>query len=356
MDTLTHSLVGALTARALPTGRNNPIGIARWTWAGAIAGAFPDIDFLTQFIDPLRYLAEWHRGPTHSLVLLPFWTLMLALALGWTWRRQGAQWQTLLLVCGAALAAHIAADVITSYGTLVFWPLSDYRAATATTFIIDPWFTLIVIVGLTLAIRHQSRRVAALGLAVLLLYVGLEFGLQHRAENLAAEQARAMSLRDAKVQALAQPISPFRWKLVIRQPDRYHEALVDLAGLQLTLPGDPDSWWQVLTRAYPPPDGLSWRTFLLPESPAQPGWAREAWRSPALAPYRRFALLPVVYDLDNGPERRCVRFVDRRFELPGLKPPFVIAACTAGGGKIEEPALRLYPNQPMPILDQGASG
>lgn len=356
MDTLTHSLVGALTARALPAGRNNPIGIARWTWAGAIAGAFPDIDFLTRFIDPLRYLAEWHRGPTHSLVLLPFWTLMLALALGWSWRRQGAHWQMLLLVCGAALAAHIAADVITSYGTLIFWPLSDYRAATATTFIIDPWFTLIVVVGLILAIRRQSARTAGLGLAVLLLYVGVEFVLQQRAESLAVEQARTMGLRDAKVQALAQPISPFRWKLVIGQADRYHEALVDLAGLPLTLPGESDSWWQMLNRAYLPPERLSWQTFLFPDSPAQPRWVKETWRSPPLALYRRFALLPVVYDIDTGHQRRCVRFVDRRFGLPGLKPPFVVAGCSAGSGQTDASTLRLYPNQPMQGPDHRTSG
>jgi inner membrane protein len=38
---------------------------------GGIAAAFPDVDFIGFLIDPLRFLAYWHQGPTHSLLLLP---------------------------------------------------------------------------------------------------------------------------------------------------------------------------------------------------------------------------------------------------------------------------------------------
>ena len=47
-----------------------------------------------------------------------------------------------------SLAAHIAGDVITGFGTMVFAPLSRWRAALGTTFIIDLWFSGIILAGL----------------------------------------------------------------------------------------------------------------------------------------------------------------------------------------------------------------
>lgn len=43
--------------------------------------------------------------------------------------REGkAGWRALYGVTALALAAHIAGDLITSFGTMIFAPLSDWRA------------------------------------------------------------------------------------------------------------------------------------------------------------------------------------------------------------------------------------
>ena len=47
---------------------------------GGVAAAFPDVDFIGFLIDPLRYLAYWHQGLTHSLLLLPLWSLLIGTA------------------------------------------------------------------------------------------------------------------------------------------------------------------------------------------------------------------------------------------------------------------------------------
>jgi hypothetical protein len=69
MDTLTHALLGALVVRAgLPsTPRNHTVTNSTATLAAGLAAAFPDIDYLSFWIDPLTFLSDWHRGPTHSL-------------------------------------------------------------------------------------------------------------------------------------------------------------------------------------------------------------------------------------------------------------------------------------------------
>lgn len=259
--------------------------------------------------------------------MLPLWALLLATTLAWLWRRHGARWGTLALLCSAAIASHIASDVITSYGTQILSPLSDYRAALYTTFIIDPWFSLIIVAALAVAVARRSQSPARAGLLVLLGYVGLQAGLQHEARALAVAHAEATGMDEATAQALAQPYTPFRWKLVIQEPDRFHEALVDLANLRLPLAGDDSAWWQVLNNAYPLPDRIQWTTYPYPDSPEQPAWVRAAWQAPKLAPYRRFVMLPVVYRIENSPGHRCAWFTDRRFALPGLTPPFRYGVC-----------------------------
>src|SRR5436309_15526459 len=172
MDTLTHALSGALLARA--TASEEPRAIPRRIAAGFFACAAPDLDFVFGYAGPVEYLLN-HRGITHSLVLLPLW----ALALSWLLARilrEPRGWSALYGISALAIGLHIAGDVITSYGTMVLAPLSDWRAAIGTTFIIDLWFTGIIVAGLIAsAIAYRSRLPAIAALGVLCGYVGLQF-------------------------------------------------------------------------------------------------------------------------------------------------------------------------------------
>jgi membrane-bound metal-dependent hydrolase YbcI (DUF457 family) len=76
LDTLTHALSGALLARATAPKDAPPRSIPRRVAAGFFAAAAPDLDFVLAFVSPVFYL-EQHRGPTHSVLLLPLWALLL---------------------------------------------------------------------------------------------------------------------------------------------------------------------------------------------------------------------------------------------------------------------------------------
>src|SRR3954471_24586156 len=95
--------------------------------AGFLACAAPDLDFVAGFAGPVSYLLN-HRGITHSLILLPVW----ALALSWVMAkilREPCGWRALYGITAMALGAHIAGDLITSYGTMILAPFSASRAA-----------------------------------------------------------------------------------------------------------------------------------------------------------------------------------------------------------------------------------
>src|SRR5690348_2055803 len=147
MDTLTHALSGALLARASAPKAAPRGALARRVATGFFACAAPDLDFVVGlFFGPVEYLL-YHRGPTHSLILLPLWALLYSWILAKLLREPGG-WRALYGVTALGLFFHIAGDVITSFGTIVFAPFWDWRAALGTTFIIDLWFSGIIVAGL----------------------------------------------------------------------------------------------------------------------------------------------------------------------------------------------------------------
>src|SRR5260370_9749602 len=145
MDTLTHALSGALLARATASKDAAPRSIPRRVAAGFFACAAPDLDFVTAYAGPVAYVLN-PRGVTHSLVLLPLWALAVSWLLAKLLREPGG-WRALYGVTALALGAHIAGDVITSYGTMVLAPFSDWRAAIRTKFIIHLLFSGITPAG-----------------------------------------------------------------------------------------------------------------------------------------------------------------------------------------------------------------
>ena len=85
MDTLTHALSGALLARATAGSEKPALPLGRRVAVGALVAAFPDLDIVATWLSPLAYLYH-HRGVTHSLVMLPLWTVLLAWLFAWIWR------------------------------------------------------------------------------------------------------------------------------------------------------------------------------------------------------------------------------------------------------------------------------
>ncbi|MDX8406795.1 MAG: metal-dependent hydrolase, partial [Mariprofundaceae bacterium] len=217
MDPLTHALSGAALARALPgqpLPRSQVILLILLTMA-------PDADFVLKFISDAIYL-EYHRGITHSLLMLPLWTWLIhALLPG---QRAAAPLTPLLI--GLALALHILLDLITSFGTMILAPFSDWRAALDLVFIIDPLFTACLLLPLLLMLvwKRQARLCAAAALFLMCGYLALVGILHWRAIAIAhRDQPQAQT-----VAALPLPFSPFHWQLIAIYPDHYQRAIINL--------------------------------------------------------------------------------------------------------------------------------
>lgn len=299
----------------------------RWRdFACAVGGAFPDVDFALQPLYP-HFFLNLHRGPTHSLVLLPLWAAVLALILAWlisrrgetTWRRH---WWPCWQLCALGLLIHIAGDWVTLYGTQLFYPLSSQAYALGLSYDINPWFALVAIAG-TLAGRWLGR-VAPARIA-LVLAVALLAGQGALKQQALAVAAQVGAGQSHEVLALPQPLSPFHWHLILRDDAGYRTAYLDLLASGPTHMPAAAGWLNRLLAGYRAHDDLVWRQYAPPE---QLPLSRQAWAHEGMAAFRAFAKLPVLYRIDGN--ARCIWFTDLRHALPGSPPPFRRGLCRAG--------------------------
>lgn len=324
MDTVTHALLGATLACAAAPARS-PLTLRQRLLAGGLGAAFPDVDFAAFAVDPLRFLGDWHQGPTHSLALLPLWAALIGGAFAFATHRRAVFSQAALL-SALGLASHVAADAITAFGTAIFYPLSALRVGLGITFVIDPLFTAIVLIALLASLASGRRSIAAVGLATLCLYVFSQAQLQQRA--LEPGRASAPGVAFERLAAFAQPFSPFNWKLIGVEGARSYEAYLNLAGHRpLPLPGRLGE----VAGAYRAPARLVWSVrHRWGERPDLRGLIEQRWNDPRLAPYRRFAAFPSVSRIDDGGGELCVWFTDLRYDLPGLPDSFRYGFCREG--------------------------
>jgi inner membrane protein len=296
--------------------------------AGFFAAAAPDLDFVIGFIGPVEYLAT-HRGVTHSLLLLPAWALLLSWILAKIVREPGG-WRALYGVSALCLLVHIVGDLITSFGTMILAPLSDWRAAIGTTFIIDLWFSGIIVAGLIAsAVLYRSRIPAVAASVALAGYVGLQYVQKQRATELGEQYAAAHGLK-AKVSVHPRPVSPFNWSVFVSDEETYRYAHVNLVRKEPRRYQPGDGFIARIDSPYMPLEQAIWVTRPRYGASEQ-ALIREAWNSEPLAVYRWFADLPAFDGLSEG--STCVWFVDLRFLTPGRdRMPFRWGVCRGQAG------------------------
>ncbi|HEX9184751.1 MAG TPA: hypothetical protein VF876_15950, partial [Burkholderiales bacterium] len=204
--------------------------------------------------------------------------------------------------------------------------LSDARYAWGTTFILDLWFSGIILAGLAASIAWRSSRAPAIAASVVLVaYVGMQALLKEHALDFAREYAAQRGLANAEITAYPRAVSPFNWTVYASDELAHRYAHINLARKEPQPPahdfvGRMDAAFQPLALA-------QWETRPRYGARAEEqALARSAWESPALAFLRWFAEKPAFDGLSAG--STCVWFLDLRFVNPGRDwVPFQYGAC-----------------------------
>src|SRR5271155_5711930 len=169
MDTITHGIAGALIGKGFFSRRAARVAV----FSATIGAMFPDVDVVAEIFsrDPLA-IVKYHRAITHSFVALPFFAAILAwltrAGIGFLRKQfpkfndlEAPSWGMLTVIYGVAIASHILLDGLTSFGTRMWFPISQQRVAWDWLFIIDFSFTSMVLLPQVAAWIYADREKAA---------------------------------------------------------------------------------------------------------------------------------------------------------------------------------------------------
>ena len=227
MDSLTHIVLGAgIAGLAAPRQHRRKALLL-----GAALGTAPDLDVFLDFGGPVENFTE-HRGFSHSLLVLTPLAIGLWLALRRFWapvREAPGRWLAAILL---ALLTHPLLDAHTAYGTQLFWPLPVPPAKWGTLFIIDPLFTLPLLIGVITAVFWpaglRAERVLRVGLVASVLYLGWSWVGKGLVTRQVDAYAASAGLTGQPHFVTPTPFNTLLWRVVLMTDEGYLEGFDSL--------------------------------------------------------------------------------------------------------------------------------
>lgn len=228
MDSVTQIALGAAVGEAV-LGRK--VGNRAMLW-GAVCGTLPDLDVFIPLGDAVRDFT-YHRGATHSLFVLAALTPLLVwliLKLHPHTRPQRLGWAVLVYL---VFATHVLLDSFTVYGTQILWPLDTTPMSWSTIFIIDPLYTLPLLLGVGAALRlsrdsPRGHRLNHLGLALSSLYLAWTVAAKWQVETIARASLAEQGIGYERLLSTPAPLNSLLWRLVAMDGDGYYEGFYSL--------------------------------------------------------------------------------------------------------------------------------
>jgi inner membrane protein len=234
MDPVSQAFAGATFSQSLARINNSQ---KTAFLAGALSGMAADLDaFIRSGTDSLLFL-EYHRQFTHSLIFIPLGALVCAAVVSLLLRNR-TDFRQLYIYCLLGYATHGLLDACTSYGTQLFWPFTDYRVAWDIISIIDPLFTVPIMLLVLAGVATGRQRFPRIALLYGLVYLALGY-FQHER----AMQALTLLAGERNHTANRPTVKPtlgnlYLWKLIYEHDGRYY---IDAARVGRTIeliPGD----------------------------------------------------------------------------------------------------------------------
>ncbi|MDO9092412.1 MAG: metal-dependent hydrolase [Rubrivivax sp.] len=232
MDSLSQLVLGAAVSVAVMQRRTAVWKAAAW---GAVAGTLPDLDVVLDHGDPILNMVL-HRAETHSLFWLTLFSLPLAAAVA---RLHGewAQWKRWWLALWLVLVTHPLLDAITVYGTQLLLPFSDRPLGVGSMFIIDPLYTLPLLVGVLWVVFSRGSRVGlranTVGLVLSCTYLVWSVAAQQHVTDVARAALARQGVTAQHLLVTPTGFTTLLWRVVAVDGDSYHEgfhALLDAPG------------------------------------------------------------------------------------------------------------------------------
>lgn len=222
MDSLTQIALGSAIGVTVMGRRTAVWKAALW---GGVAGTLPDLDAFIDYGDAILNMTR-HRAESHAL----FYLTLAAPPLAWAvarLHREAMLFRRWWLALWLALVTHPLLDVMTVYGTQLLQPFSSHPFGVGSIFIIDPFYTVPLIIGVVMALRLKSSRGLGwnmTGLALSTLYLGASAVAQQQATQVARAALQIEGIAASGLLVTAAPFNILLWRLLATTPTQYFEA------------------------------------------------------------------------------------------------------------------------------------
>jgi inner membrane protein len=226
MDSVSQLVLGSAVSIAA-LGARTPVWKA--ALVGAVCGTLPDLDVFIDHGDPILNMTL-HRAESHAL----FWLTLAALPIGALAGRlmgQPQRWRAWCVAVWLALVTHPLLDVMTVYGTQLALPFSNHPYGVGSVFIIDPLYTLPLIVGVAVALRRGAPSGLAwnaAGLALSTVYLGWGVAAQQMVKAVADVSLRAAGVPVQQVLVTPTAFNSVLWRVVAITPNGFLEGFYSL--------------------------------------------------------------------------------------------------------------------------------
>jgi|GEM_PF-1395824 len=329
MDAVTHILIGTAVAQIPQPSPINKTPILSWkqrVLVGGFAAIFPDIDYVLFWLNPLEFLAYWHRAETHSLLLAPLWAGLIAKGFA-KFYALDEQFRHLYLISLLAIISHILSDSLTTFGTQWFAPVSDYKVSFDLLFVIDSYFTLSIILTLVVLYFARDKKYRLFAFLLPLFYLSAVFLIKDNVTQQVVSNSQ-MDINNNTINLLPLPFSPLYWQAIKREEKSIKQAYLTLRNDRIA-----ETVTQIIRlKSYQEslysPDEPEWlHHSVLPDNLTLQQQAETAWKHPQFVAFRHFSKYPVFLNYQKIPSRDCFWFSDLRYHWPQITPSFRFAMC-----------------------------
>ena len=226
MDSLTQLALGAAVA-ATVMGKT-PGSRLKTVLTGAVLGTLPDLDVVIDYGDVVSNMVL-HRTESHAFLYQTLISPVLAWLAAMLCQQRQYYWRW-LLATWLILLTHTAIDAMTVYGTQFGLPFTNTPFAVGSIFIIDPLYTLPLLLGLGYYLLGKTRGLAvnAAAVAVSSAYMLWSVAAQQHVSNVAQNSLRQQQLDYQQMLVTPAPLTTVLWRIVVITEQGYAEGFYSL--------------------------------------------------------------------------------------------------------------------------------
>ena len=235
MDPLTQGIVATTASQSISCNKKLII----ISIVGFLSGLSPDIDvFIRSKEDPLLFL-EFHRQFTHSLLFIPIGGFICSTFFYYLFtKRFNLSFKETYIYSTIGYATHGIIDSFTTYGTQLLWPFTNDRFAWNTISVIDPLFTIPVIILCLFTLSKNNKIYSYYAIAWMLSYQAFGLIQKNRAENIINIYALKSGHQIDSIEAKPSFGNIIVWKVIYSDDTNYYINAVKLGLNHIIYPGE----------------------------------------------------------------------------------------------------------------------